>query len=112
MLPSRILKSLIEESNISYVDLEKKTGISKSALQRYASGTTKKIPINVVESLAAALDVLPSFIMGWDESRNTKKESTPREELIQEINAMLDKVPDDKLAKVRVALLSTIDVTS
>ena len=36
------LKESIEKSGLSYVELEKKTGIAKSSIQRYASGTTKK----------------------------------------------------------------------
>ena len=70
MLPSQRLKALIEEHATSYIDLEKKTGISKSALQRYASGTTKKIPIDAIEKIAPALYVSPAYIMGWEDSPN------------------------------------------
>lgn len=35
-------KQIIDESGLSFTELEKKSQISKSSLQRYASGTTKK----------------------------------------------------------------------
>lgn len=37
----RLLQA-IHNSGYSYAELEKRSGISKSALQRYATGTTKK----------------------------------------------------------------------
>ena len=66
--PSQIIKELVEKSPFSYAELEKKTGISKSALQRYASGNTKKIPIEAEEKIALALGVSASFIMGWEKA--------------------------------------------
>ena len=64
------LKESIENSEMSYVELEKKTGISKSALQRYATGSTKKIPIDVIQAIASAVNVSAAWIMGWDVSNN------------------------------------------
>lgn len=61
------LKEVIENSGLSYVELEKKTGISKSALQRYATGSTKKIPVDVVQSIAKVANVSSAWIMGWDD---------------------------------------------
>lgn len=64
------LKNSIENSGMSYVELERKTGISKSALQRYANGFTKKIPIDVIQSIALAVNVSAAWIMGWDASES------------------------------------------
>ena len=61
------LKKVIDTSGLSYVELERKTGISKSALQRYANGSTKKIPIDVVQAIAETINVSAAWIMGWDE---------------------------------------------
>ena len=66
---SERIKSLIEQSNQSYLELEKKTGIKKSSLQRYASGTTAKIPLDVIEKLSIAFGVSQSYLMGWDEEQ-------------------------------------------
>lgn len=60
------IKRLVEESNKSYQELEKLTGVSKSSLQRYASGVTSKIPLDVIEKLEKAFGVPRGYIMGWD----------------------------------------------
>jgi len=64
---------LLESEKISYVDLSAKTGISKSAIQRYATGETEKIPIDRIKLIANALEVDPSYIMGWDSNKEVKK---------------------------------------
>jgi transcriptional regulator with XRE-family HTH domain len=61
------IKQVILDSGLSYVDLEKRTGIAKSSLQRYATGKTKKIPLNAVELIAKATNSSASWIMGWSD---------------------------------------------
>ena len=70
---SERIKALVERSGLSYQDLEKTTGIKKSSLQRYASGTTAKIPLEVIEKLSRAFDVSQEYLMGW--SNNEKVNS-------------------------------------
>lgn len=71
------LKESIEKSGLSYVELEKKTGIAKSSIQRYASGTTKKIPIDAIQLIAKACGVSDAYIMGWE----TNVTSLPHNEI-------------------------------
>lgn len=66
------LKHVIEESGLSYAELEKKTGISKSALQRYATGMTQKIPFDVIQAVATAVGVSVNRIMGVDDTELLK----------------------------------------
>lgn len=63
-ISERILER-IKQSNTSYGDLSKVTGIPKSALQRYATGETEKIPLDRLEKIAAALGVSAAYLMGW-----------------------------------------------
>lgn len=56
----------IKKANMSYGELAKITGIPKSALQRYATGETEKIPIDRLERIASALNVSASYLMGWE----------------------------------------------
>ena len=67
---SERIKQLIEESGKSYIELEKITGIKKSSLQRYASGTTTKIPLDVIEKLSKTFNVSQEYLMGWEEKKN------------------------------------------
>ena len=48
---------LSENSQFSYTDLSNLTGISRSALQRYLTGETKKFPLDRVELIAKALNL-------------------------------------------------------
>lgn len=61
------IRQAIEDSGLTFVELEKKTGIPKSTLQRYASGDTKKIPVNCIEEIAAATGVSAPWLMGWSQ---------------------------------------------
>lgn len=63
----RISKA-IRDKGISFAELEHITGVSKSALQRYAAGETKKIPIDVIEKVAAATGVSARYLMGWEDA--------------------------------------------
>lgn len=71
---SERIRSLIEQSGKSYQELEKITGIKKSSLQRYASGVTTKIPLDVIEKLSVAFNVSQEYLMGWDEKKNSPSE--------------------------------------
>ena len=65
------LYKCIMEKGYSYGELAKMTGYPKSALQRYATGETEKIPLDRLVKLAEVLGVSSSYLMGWeDESGN------------------------------------------
>ena len=67
----RILKTM-ELNDISYGELSTMTGIPKSALHRYATGETPKIPLERIQLIAKALGVSSAWIMGWaEENDNT-----------------------------------------
>ena len=107
---SERIKLLIEQSGQSYQELEKITGIKKSSLQRYASGVTTKIPLDVIEKLSKAFSVSQEYIMGWSDSMKTT--SSPTEpELNEGEKLLLDlfrKIPEDQqglvLNLIRAAL--------
>ena len=82
------IKLLIEKSGQSYQELEKTTGIKKSSLQRYASGVTTKIPLDVIEKLSKAFHVSQEYLMGWSEEKKispTVMELTEGEKLLIEL---------------------------
>jgi transcriptional regulator with XRE-family HTH domain len=61
------LSEAIEKSGYSYPELEKITGIPKSSIQRYATGVTKKIPIDCIELIALATNTDSRYLMCWDD---------------------------------------------
>ncbi len=64
---SKRINEAIEKSGYSYPELSKITGISKSSLQRYATGETKKIPIDCIEKIAQATGSDSRYLMCWDD---------------------------------------------
>ena len=104
---SERIKSLIEQSGKSYQELEKITGIKKSSLQRYASGVTTKIPLDVIEKLSVAFNVSQEYLMGWEEKENSPSEPqlTEGEQLVLELfrKSPVDRQPE-ALELLRVAL--------
>lgn len=63
---SEKILNIILAKDLSYGELSDKTGISKSALQRYATGQTEKIPIDRLQAIARALGTTAAYLMGWD----------------------------------------------
>ena len=104
---SERIQALVDNSGMSYQELEKFTGIKKSSLQRYASGATTKIPLDVIEKLSIAFNVSQKYLMGWDE----KNDSPSQPELTEGEKMLLDlfnRVPEDQqqlvLQMIRAAL--------
>lgn len=64
----RIQAAIAAKGNISNRKLEELTGIPKSAIQRYISGTTDRIPIDRLKLIASALNVTPAYLMGLETS--------------------------------------------
>ena len=90
-----ILKNLIEainNSNLSFGEIAKRTGIPKSSVHRYASGRTKKIPIDAVRLIAEATGVSTSYIMGWEEKEKVKTSSFSGES-ITVLDGKIRKIP-------------------
>ena len=69
---SKRILSIILDKNISYGELSEKTRIPKSALQRYATGQTEKIPIDRLQKIAVALGTSAPYLMGWSSDPSAK----------------------------------------
>ncbi len=74
---SKRINCAIMASGLSYGELSKITGIPKSALQRYATGETEKVPIDRIELIAQATDVKAESIMGWDDKSAQPQKEKP-----------------------------------
>ena len=101
------IKSLIEESGKSYQELERLTGVKKSSLQRYASGTTTKIPLDVIAKLSIAFNVSQEYLMGWEEKENSPSELqlTEGEQMMLELFRLIpEERQPEALELLRVAL--------
>lgn len=92
---SKIISEVIEKSGYSYPELAKLTGISKSSLQRYATGETKKIPLDCIEAIARVTNVSPAYLMGWtadfvSETEKSSSHDSRREALRKTLESLSD----------------------
>ncbi len=69
-------------------DIAKKVGVTKSTIQRYENGKISSIKIPVVESIAAALNVNPAWIVGKSEIMELPTQKIPK--IIQYYNQLND----------------------
>lgn len=65
----KILK-LMKEQNVSYGELSKRTGLSKSTLQRYVTNPDIKVPIDRISLIAIGLHTTPAYLMGWSKHKH------------------------------------------
>lgn len=67
---SKKIKRIMDIYDISYGDIAWHTDIPKSAVHRYVTGETEKIPLNRLEKIAKYLNINVAYLLGWDESKN------------------------------------------
>ena len=79
MIRKRI-KQVMDERDLSYGQLSELTHIPKSSLQRYVTGSTPKIPIDVIQEIESALNLKKGTLLGWEEEVNLEPLTTlPRQ---------------------------------
>lgn len=90
-IAEKILR-LMKEASISYGELAAQTGIPKSALQRYATGTTTKLPLPRLEAIASALGVSAAYLMGWEDAPDSKEKPSEDEKTAPELSESVKKL--------------------
>lgn len=103
---SNRIKEAMESSGLTLMQLQEMTGIPKSAIQRYASGDTDKLPIDRIKELATAMNVSSSYIMGWDES-NEKGSIIKDLDLARWLGDLLNN--DDSAVHELLKIISTLE---
>lgn len=61
------IKSTRLKRNMTLKELANKLNVKEATMQRYESGEIKNVKHETIVMLADALDVSPSYLMGWDE---------------------------------------------
>lgn len=101
----RLLKAILD-SKLTYIELEKKTGIAKSSIQRYATGRTQKIPVDAVKLIADATNCSAAWIMGWKENNESEEKvdltkMTAQEIIEEEYQKLYEKLDLEDKAEIR-----------
>lgn len=61
------IKKRRKELKMSADELAKKLGKDRSTVFRYENGDIEKLPIDILEPIAQALQTTPACLMGWEE---------------------------------------------
>ena len=69
------LRTAMRDKEMSYGELADLSNIPKSAVFRYVTGETEKIPLDRIERMAAALGVSAAYLMGWEPEEAMQKMS-------------------------------------
>lgn len=85
LIAARIVEAM-EKRDLSYGELASLTDIPKSTLQRYATGDTRKIPLDRIEAIARETNTSTAYLMGWNETeKSPAPEGTEDEEKVQAV---------------------------
>lgn len=95
-----ILKKRREELGMSFQELSDKTGFSKSVLQRYEKGTTKKIPIDRIEIIAKALNIDPFSLYTFEQATTTLEKNMNSKHLIPVLGTVRAGVPVEAVENI------------
>ena len=61
------IKQRRKELRMSADELGKRLGKDRSTVFRYENGHIEKLPIDILEPIAKALQTTPEYLMGWEE---------------------------------------------
>ena len=65
----RIRNSRLRQG-LSIDDLAHRLGKNRTTIYRYENGDIENLPLGILDSLAAALNTTPAYLMGWETSDN------------------------------------------
>lgn len=65
------IKFLRKQHKMSQSELAEKLGTTKQNIYKYENGIVTNIPSDKIESLAQILGTSPSYLMGWDDSKDS-----------------------------------------
>lgn len=60
------IKNRRKDLNMSVDELATKLNKNRATIYRYEKGDIENLPIDILESLAEALNTTPQYLMGWD----------------------------------------------
>lgn len=97
-----------KELGMSADKLAEMIGVSRATLYRYENGDIEKVPVDFMSPLSKALNVPPSYLMGWeDDAAPAPPDSDEDPQLAaakREIDSMLSDMTLEELALVKVRL--------
>ena len=101
------IKQRRKELGMSADKLGEILGKDRSTIFRYEKGDIENLPLDILQPIAKALNTTPTYLMGWEDKKNTPEEPklTEGEKLLLDL---FRQVPEDQqqlvLGMIRAAL--------
>ncbi|WP_301420075.1 helix-turn-helix domain-containing protein [Mammaliicoccus lentus] len=67
----KIIKSLMNDRNLSLSELARRTGMAKSTISRYLN-ESREFPLNKADDFAKVLKVTPEYILGFEDDEENQ----------------------------------------
>lgn len=64
------IKTLREQKGMTLEELGNKVGVGKSTVRKWETGIIANMKRDKIAKIAKALDVKPSYLMGWEDNLN------------------------------------------
>lgn len=74
------IKNRRKELGLTADDVAQALNVSRATIYRYESSEIEKLPTSTLEPLSEVLKTTPAYLMGWDESSETKDVITKEEQ--------------------------------
>ncbi len=88
----RRIRERRNELKISADELGKRIGKDRSTIFRYEKGEIEKLPLEILDPIAAALDTTPEVLLGWDEKYVA--ETQKNNDIVTDIIIRMQRDPD------------------
>lgn len=108
------IKQRREELNMRQTELAKRAKISKQTLYKYERDIITNIPSDKLQRIADALDIEPSYLMGWDDVEILHDDNVmifpdkETAEKVKDFSSMFVRVPPEIQSAVMLILESAL----
>lgn len=90
-----IIKSLMNDRNLSLSELARRTGMAKSTVSRYLN-ESREFPLNKADDFAKALHISTEYLLGFE--KNEQSQETNQDNLAAHLDGDFT---EEELAKIR-----------
>lgn len=98
------IKRIRKELGLSVEDICLRLNKSKATIYRYESDQIENMSIAVLEPIAKALNVSPSYLMGWDNPADTAKIGDDLLKVVEDFKKLKEEDKDFVLKTMRLML--------
>ncbi len=91
------IKKRRKEIGLSAEEVANALHVSRATIHRYESKDIEKLPTNIMEPLAKVLKCSVPYLMGWDETDDTRKDSDSD---INYLVTLSQSLPPDQLERL------------